>query len=153
MVFPRNSLELIFAPVSDSISNSGALNNQARLRENDNRPDRTGPAKVGNALLGGILFCGCGRRISVSYSTANSGSYYCNRLATIAQAKSCLCTITIKSLDTFVIRKLLQTLEPAQVDLSLRVADDESTRRQQLERQSEHRLQRAEYDVDIASRR
>lgn len=129
------------------------LDNQARLSENNNRPDRTGPAKGGNALLGGILFCGCGRRMSVSYSTANSGSYYCNRHATIADAKSCRCTITVKSLDTFVARKLLQSLEPAQVDLSLRVADDESARRQQLERQSEHRLQRAEYDVDVASRR
>ena len=129
------------------------LSNQARLRENNNRPDRTGPARSGNALLGGVLFCGCGRRMSVAYNSANSSSYYCNRHSTLAETRSCECTITCQSLDAFVTTKTLQALEPAQVELSLRVADDESMRRQQLQKQFENRLERSKYDVDIASRR
>ena len=129
------------------------LDNQARLRENDCRPDRTGPARSGNALLGGILFCACGRRMSIVYNSGGACSYYCARHSTLAQTKSCECTITSPTLDTFVSIKTLQALEPAQVELSLRVADDESTRRQQMQKQFENRLQRAIYDVDIASRR
>jgi DNA invertase Pin-like site-specific DNA recombinase len=129
------------------------LDNQKRLYDNCTNRDRKGPPRSGAALVAGIVFCNCGRRMTVGYNTDHSGGYYCNRHQTIAGVSSCRCTITCQALDEFVIEKTLQALEPAAIELSIRAVEDESVRRQQLEKQFEHRLQRAQYEADLTSRR
>lgn len=129
------------------------LDNQKRLYDNCSNRDRKGPPRSGAALAAGIIFCSCGRRMSVGYSTDRNGSYYCNRHHTVGNVSSCRCTITCQALDEFVTEKVLQALAPAAIELSMRAIEDESVRRQQLEKQFEHRLQRAQYEVDLASRR
>lgn len=128
--------------------------NQQRLQNNDQRPDRTGAARSGNALLTGIVFCGsCQRRLSPIYGSNGKGSYLCGRHRTLAHVDSCQTTIACYALDEFITRKLLEALQPAAVDLSLQVVEDEATRRRELEATRVHHVQRAKYEVELAERR
>lgn len=128
---------------------------QERLRENDARGgDRTGAPRNGTALLTGMVFCEhCGRRLTPVYSSSNTVSYYCTRHRTVAGATSCQNGISSATLDSFVSEKLLEALSPAAVEFSLQVIEDESTRREQLDTLHVHRVQQAQYAVDLAHRR
>lgn len=128
--------------------------NQQQMRENDVRPDRTGPARHGSALLGGIIFCGeCGRRMSPSYGSNGRASYTCGRHRTMTGANPCLNCMSASVLDAFVTEKLLEALSPASIELSLQVIEDEVARRTQLETLYLHRVQQARYATDLAQRR
>lgn len=128
--------------------------NQERLRDNDARGDRTGVPRKGSALLTGMVFCErCGRRLSPVYNSAKTVSYHCIRHRTVAGATSCQNGISSETLDSFVSEKLLEALSPAAVEFSLQVIEDESTRREQLETLHLHRVQQAQYAVDLARRR
>ena len=128
--------------------------NQQKMRENDVRPDRTGPARHGSALLGGIIFCGeCGRRMSPSYGSNGRASYSCGRHRTMTGVNPCLISMSALVLDAFVAEKLLEALSPAGIELSLQVIEDEVTRRTQLETLYLHRVQQAQYATDLAQRR
>lgn len=127
--------------------------NQNRMRENDNRPDRTGPTREGSALLGGIIYCGhCGRRLSVSYPKHSYPIYHCMRHHTVAASRSCQCSIRCEILDALVSHKLLDAISPAGVELSLRVIQDEETRRLEMEQLYVDRVQQARYAVELAER-
>lgn len=128
--------------------------NQQQMRENDVRPDRTGPARHGSALLGGIIFCGeCGRRMSPLYGSSGRASYSCGRHRTMTGAMPCLNSVSASVLDLFVAEKLLEALSPAGVDLSLQVIEDEVARRTQLDTLYVHRVRQAQYATDMAQRR
>lgn len=128
--------------------------NQERLRDNNARGDRTGAPRNGTALLTGMAFCEhCGRRLSPVYSSSKTVSYYCIRHRTVAGATTCQNGISSETLDSFVSEKLLEALSPAAVEFSLQVIEDESTRREQLETLHVHRVQQAQYAVDLARRR
>lgn len=128
--------------------------NQQRMHENDARADRTGPARQGSALLGGIIFCNeCGRRMSPSYGSHGRASYTCGRHHTMTGASSCLNSISASVLDAFVSEKLLEALSPVGIELSLHVIEDEVARRTQLETLYLHRVQQAQYATDLAQRR
>lgn len=128
--------------------------NQQRLKNNDQRPNRTGAPRSGNALLTGIVFCGlCQRRLSPIYGPNKRGSDLCGRHRTMAHVDSCRTTITCHVLDEFVTGKLLEALQPAAVELSLQVVEDEATRRRELEATHVHHVQRAKYEVELAERR
>ena len=71
----------------------------------------------------------------------------------MAHAESCNNSIRCATLDEFVIRKLLEVLSPAGVDLSLQVIEDEQTRREQLDTLYAHRVEQTRYAVDLADRR
>jgi DNA invertase Pin-like site-specific DNA recombinase len=128
--------------------------NQQRLRDNDVRPDRTGPARNGSALLAGIIFCGeCGRRMSPVYGPSGRASYNCGRHRTMTGVSPCLNSMSALVLDVFIADKLLEALSPAGVNLSLQVIEDEVTRRTQLDTLYSHRVQQSQYAVDLAQRR
>jgi len=71
----------------------------------------------------------------------------------MAHAKTCRNTIRCATLDEFIATKLLEALAPAAVDLSMRVIEDEQSRREQLDQLHAHRVSHATYQVDIADRR
>ena len=129
-------------------------NNRRRLLENDNRGDRNGPVRGGSALLAGLVRCtACGRRLPVSYPHRGHPLYYCNRHHTVANAEPCFSSIRCQILDELVTSQLLEVLAPAGVELSLRVIEDEQTRREQWETLHVHRLEQANYAVELAERR
>ncbi len=128
--------------------------NQQQLRDNDNRQDRCGPAREGPALLAGIVRCAhCGRRLSPNYPRNSHAIYACARHWTMAGVEPCYSSIRCKTLDDFVASKLLEVISPAGVALSLRVIEDEQTRREQLDTLHVHRVEQARYAVDVAERR
>ena len=128
--------------------------NQLRLHENDQVGDRSGPARSGSSLLAGIVFCAhCGRRLSLCYPQSAHAFYTCVRHHNMARANTCRNTIRCATLDDFIATKLLEALAPAAVDLSLRVIEDEQSRREQLDELHTHRVSQATYQVDIADRR
>lgn len=127
--------------------------NQQRLRENDSRPDRMGPARTGVALLSGIVYCEkCGRRLAVSYPSNSSPVYRCARHSTVAGATPCNSSIRCEILDALISDKLLEALSPAGIELSLQVIQDEETRRIQMQRIYTDRVQQACYAVEVAER-
>ena len=128
--------------------------NQQRMRDNCSHKDRQGSPRSGAALLAGIVYCGsCGRRMSPNYSAHSKGSYYCNRHSTLSATIACKNTIVARVLDEFIAEKVLEALGPSAIELSLQAVEDESVRRAQLEMQYIHRVQRAQYEVDLARRR
>ena len=129
-------------------------NNQARLKENGNRGDRSGPVRGGSAILGGLVFCAqCGRRMSPNYGRNSHALYHCSRHYTVARAEPCYSTVRCSTLDEFVSAKLLEALGTAGVDLSLRVIEDEESRREQLDTLHVQRVEQCRYAVDLAERR
>jgi DNA invertase Pin-like site-specific DNA recombinase/uncharacterized protein YndB with AHSA1/START domain len=126
---------------------------QQRIRENRIRLQAKGPPRNGEALLGGILFCGrCQRRMGVHYSgLAKLPRYLCRGDGDNAVAPACQC-LSGRVLDQLVTEKILQALEPAALELSLLAADDLHQQRQRLDQNWRQRLERAHYQAERAQR-
>jgi DNA invertase Pin-like site-specific DNA recombinase len=134
--------------------------NRRHIADNQLCSQSRGPVREGPALLGGLLICGrCGCRMTVNYSRyprsdgtdACQFHYCCNRHAIDYGSERCQ-TLAGGVLDTFVTEQILTVLEPASIDLSLTAAEDIEQERQKIERQWQHRLERAQYRVDRAAR-
>jgi DNA invertase Pin-like site-specific DNA recombinase len=126
--------------------------NQERLRQNLARCDSRGAARCGDALLGGILVCGtCGRRLRPNYSNANKPYYLCASHLEKALDRTCagLCSGAI---DQLVAGQLFKALEPAALELSLQVLEDEHRERTRLHQHWEHQRERAQYETQRAER-
>ncbi len=127
--------------------------NQDRMRQNDSRPDRTGPVREGSALLGGRIYCGhCGRRLAVTYPKDSHPMYHCMRHHTVAASEPCHSSIRCEILDALVASKLLEAISPAGVELSLRVIEDQETRRREMEQLYVDRVEQSQYAVELAER-
>jgi len=116
----------------------------------------SGPAREGLALLQGLLICGrCGRRISVRYR-GNGGiapTYLCNwRRREALDTRDCLC-VRCERLDAAVAEQVLAALQPAELQLALAALEELEARDAALTRQWQMRLQRAEYEAQLAERR
>ena len=135
------------------------LANQARLAKNCTRSEATllsGPAREGLALLQGLLLCGtCGRRITVRYQ-GNGGiypTYECNwRRREGLATRSCL-SIRCNLLDAAISEQVLAALKPAELELALEALNQLEERDQALSRQWQMRLERADYEAQLAERR
>jgi hypothetical protein len=135
------------------------LANQDQLQRNrTQRPENILPqaAREGLALLQGLLVCGrCGRRLTVRYR-GNGGiypTYECNWLKREGRSKKSCLTITCAPLDQAFTERVLQAFSAEQLQLALAAQDELSTRDGSLRRQWDMRLQRAQYEADLALRR
>ncbi len=135
------------------------LENQRILSQNQtNQPERLlgSAAREGRALLQGLLLCaGCGRRLSPRYK-GNGGIYPvydCTRRHqdTIA-LKGCV-YIQADPVDQAISQRVLEVLEPHQVELALRAVKELEARQEAIDRQWEMRLERLEYQAQLAQRR
>jgi DNA invertase Pin-like site-specific DNA recombinase len=126
--------------------------NQERLRQNRARFDSRGVARSGEALLGGILVCGtCGRRLRPNYSNANKPYYPCASHLEEARDRECygLCS---RAIDQLVAGQLFKALEPAALELSLQVLEDEHRERARLHQHWESQRERARYEAEHGER-
>ncbi len=126
------------------------LANQERLLQNCYRPGSVGAPRAGSALLTGILVCGvCGRRMHASYRSKSTAYYVCIRRR--FEGTGC-CGLASSAIDDLVTRQVLQALEPAAVELSLKAMENVQRERQRLHRHWDQRLERASYEVQRAER-
>src|SRR5262249_3511786 len=96
------------------------LKNQERLRQNGCRPDTRGTPRQGCATRPGLVICGrCGWRMTVTYRVKDKPYYACQRHRIEATDDGCP-GISANVLDELVAGQVLQALEPAALELSLR---------------------------------
>ena len=129
------------------------LRNQQRLQ--DNRTDRResrGAAREGCALLQGIVLCGkCGRRMTLRYR--DNTYYYRCQLAYQEYGEPLCQFIRGEDMDTVVTALLLEAMTPAQLSVSLQALEQIEVHIQQIEQHWQLRLERAQYEADLARRR
>ena len=132
------------------------LDQLSRNRTNTEEMVLSGPAREGLALLQGLLICGCcGRRLTPRYQ-GNGGiypTYQCNwRKREGLSTKACL-TVQCPPLDRVVETRVLEVLSSDQIQLAIDAFEIVSRRHQQIDTQWKMRLQRAEYEAELARRR
>ena len=114
-----------------------------------------GAVRGGNALLAGLLRCGhCGRKLTVSYSSARQGRrvrYACN-FGNINYGEAKCISFGGRSADEAVGGALLRALEPIGVEASLRAIEDDCRARSDAVRQAELAAGQARYEADRAFR-
>src|SRR3989442_1489076 len=132
------------------------LYNQARLA--DNRPFRPeehrGAVREGAALLQGLVLCGqCGRRMGVRYlDDGVTPLYACTRAHVDFAAPTCQ-TLRGDGIDATVAQTFLDAIQPAHLAVALATLDSLTAQARQIERQWHLRLERAQYEADLARRR
>ncbi len=135
------------------------LRNQAILEKNQTNGEATvlsGPSREGLALLQGLLLCGyCGRRLTVRYR-GNGGlypTYECNWLRREGLATKACMMIRCDRLDRGIAEQVVTTIKPAELQLALEALRHLEARDEAVMRQWRMRLERAEYEVQLAERR
>jgi DNA invertase Pin-like site-specific DNA recombinase len=131
--------------------------NQTRLATNLNQGNiaQRGRRRDGCGLLSGIELCGrCGKRMYVNYSGQASQhvTYLCNT-DSLHYAQPACQRVPGAAVDQLVAEHLLAALTPAQVELSLAVAEELERQQVELDRQWRCRLEGARYAVRLAQRR
>ena len=135
------------------------LDNRTRLQKNQTNGEEnllSGPAREGLSLCQGLLLCGsCGRRLSVRYK-GNGGIYpvyECNYLRREGLSKKSGLFIRCDLVDNAVSKRVLEVLQPAEVDIALKAIHTLELRDKAVNHQWEMKIQRAEYEAQLAQRR
>lgn len=135
------------------------LHNQTILERNRTNGEETlvsGPAREGKALLQGILVCGnCGRRLTVRYK-GNGGiypTYECNWRRREGLSTSSCMHIRCDLIDEPVSTRVLEVIEPKQIDIAIKALEELERRGKAVDRQWRMRIDRAEYEAQLAQRR
>jgi DNA invertase Pin-like site-specific DNA recombinase len=112
-----------------------------------------GAIRYGPSLLSGLVICGrCGLRMSSVYrNNAHQLRYDCNRMAVDYGEARCQ-SLVGQVLDDFVSQQVLRALEPAALEISLKVAEDVEAERRQIYHHWQQRRERAHYQVERAAR-
>ena len=127
--------------------------NVAQLAENRSRVQARGAIRRGRALLAGLVVCGrCGARLSTRYAGKCSAPRYLCQTARIVYGGVTCQSVAAAPLDEEVVRLALQALNPAALEVSLRVAADVQQQRDQVEQQWQQRLERACFEAERARR-
>lgn len=132
------------------------LDQVSRNHTNTKEMALSGPAREGLALLQGLLICGCcGRRLAPRYQ-GNGGiypTYECNwRKREGLSTKSCL-TVQCPPLDRAIESRVLEVLSSEQIQLAIDAFEIVSHRKEQINNQWKMRLERAQYEAQLAQRR
>ena len=116
----------------------------------------SGPAREGLAMLQGLLICGyCGRRLTPRYR-GNGGLYpiyTCNWRKREGLSKTSCMMVQCRYVDHAIEQRVLQVVNEEHLNLALDAYDILQQREQQISTQWKLRLQRAEYDVQLAQKR
>ena len=133
--------------------------NQQLLADNRTNAEHmllSGAAREGLALLQGLLLCGrCGRRLSVRYK-GNGGiypTYDCNARRREGVATTSCMSLRCDLLDTAVSGRVLTVLQPAELEVAEEALQQLEHRDTAMSAQWRMRLERAEYEAQLAQRR
>jgi DNA invertase Pin-like site-specific DNA recombinase len=115
-----------------------------------------GPRREGLALLQGLLVCGCcGRRVTTRYK-GNGGLYplyECNwRKREGLSTTSCL-SIQTPPIDLAIEQRVLDVINSDQLNVAIEAFEIVQQRHQQIDKQWQMRLERAQYEAQLAQRR
>ncbi|WDL97049.1 recombinase family protein [Alicyclobacillus sp. ALC3] len=128
--------------------------NLKQLHSNRTNLEKSGPAREGTALLQGLVICGkCGRRMSVRY-TGNGGispHYECKGRWEHGHRATCT-TVPAPSIDQAISERLLQVIQPAELELALQVMDKLLHEEDDADKGWKLSLERARYEADRAER-
>ncbi|MWA07401.1 recombinase [Actinomadura sp. LD22] len=128
------------------------LANEAKLQANRTRKGGR-PAREGHALLQGIIVCGgCGIRMAPSYRDQRYSSYQCAEARREAKVTARCRTIATSVVDDAVSELVLATINPGQIKLALKAADEVARRHTRSHRAAELAAERAQYEADRAER-
>ncbi len=152
----RENWEIVIHDAHDGyITWDRYLHNRQRLEDNRFLPAEgtRGAVRSGSALLQGIALCGkCGRKMKVEYpNVIKYPLYVCTADRNSGREMRCQ-TITVPLLDEIVTLLLFQAFQPAQLQISIEALRQISSRTSELERQWQLRLERAQYEADLAYR-
>jgi DNA invertase Pin-like site-specific DNA recombinase len=135
------------------------LEHQQMLKQNQtNQPElcSSGAAREGRALLQGLLLCGrCGRRLSPRY-TGNGGIhpvYECTRRQEDTDYSPDCIRLSADLIDQAVSQRILEILQPEQIEIAFRAVQELERRSQAVDQQWRLRLERLEYQAQLAQRR
>ena len=135
------------------------LENQRMLEQNQtNTPEQcsSGAAREGRALLQGLLLCShCGRKLSPRY-IGNGGihpMYECTRRKEDAHYSAECVTIQADLVDRVVGDRVLEVLRPEQIEIACRAVQELERRGQAVDQQWRMRIERLEYQAQLAQRR
>jgi DNA invertase Pin-like site-specific DNA recombinase len=117
---------------------------------------RHGPPREGPALLQGRVLCGrCGARMTVRYHSHRDRLIpeycCCDRGPTMADSP-CQSVLGV-DVDEAVGKLVLEAIEPHALQLAIAVQQELGARLQQLDRQREAHVLRAQHEADVARRR
>lgn len=130
--------------------------NQQQLDDNRTyrHEEHRGVVREGAALLQGIVLCGkCGRRMTIRYlRNGKTPSYECNQLHKQRAGKSCQ-SMRGDAIDAAVAKAFLEAMQPAQLEISLATLEQLELKQQHIQRQWQLRLERSQYQADLAKRR
>lgn len=128
--------------------------NLKQLQNNRTNLELSGPAREGIALLQGLMICGkCGRRMTVRY-TGNGGiapTYECKGKWEHGSRATCT-TVPSPKIDRAVTGRLMQVMQPANLDLALEVMDRLLQEEDEADKGWKFALERARYEVERAER-
>lgn len=132
--------------------------NRLQLEGNRSRSSNRGVARNGAALLAGLIWCGrCGKKMYVHYQSGggaesmNRHSYVCSQERSDYGGPLCQ-QFSGTLLDEAVSGQALLALQPAALEVSLRVAEDLEAEQARLDEQWRSQLERARYDAERAER-
>ena len=131
------------------------LTNQEKLCQNAASFERAreavqGAAREGNALLQGVVRCGCcGYRMHIRYRS--TPTYACSQLYDNYGRKSCL-FVAAPKIDKIIVQAFFNAIQPAQLDALTALLDQQQQDHAKLDHQWQQRLQRAEYEAQRAER-
>ena len=127
-----------------------------RNRTNPQEAILSGPAREGLAMLQGLLICGCcGRRLTPRYQ-GNGGLYpvyECNWRKREGLSKTSCMSLQCGYLDRAVEERVWEVVNEEHLNLAIEAYDILRQREQQIGMQWKLRLQRAEYEVQLAQKR
>jgi len=135
------------------------IENQKTLERNRTNGEETmlsGAAREGLALLQGLLICGtCGRGVYVRY-TGNRGIYPCYQCTWRKRdglSRTYCVSIRCDIIDNVITKRILEVLEPTQIDIAIKAVEELERRNSTIDRQWQMKIQRAEYEAQLAQRR
>jgi len=141
------------------ISWESFLKNQEILKKNQTNGEDTlssPSAREGKAILQGLIICGkCGRRVSARYK-GNGGiypMYECNKGKMENQSGIACLSVRADFLDEAVSNRILEIIQTKQIKIAIKAFEKLSERENSIDKQWELKLERAEYEAQLAQKR